>query len=182
VQNINRKKFFLINLFSVKILMSTFPTFSFKTSKDEIVDNLEIRKAMLLMGPISPGAGQQMINVGATIMSGSVYSNIGTPITTTGTLPAQKIISGFVEVNTTAGNVTLTLDTAPNVIGLLPIPVTAGQKFSVTFLNIGSANTLTIALGSGMTNYTSALTVASGASATFTFIVANSTTLWVLNR
>ena len=33
-----------------------------------------------------------------------------------------------------------------------------------------------------MTNYTSALTVASGASATLTFVVANSTTLWVLNR
>ena len=127
--------------------MSTFPTFSFKTSKDEIVDNLEIRKAILLMGPISPGAGQQMINVGATIMSGSIYSNIGTAITTSGALSAQKIISGFVEVNTTTAPVTLTLDTAPNVIALLPIPVTAGQRFSVTFLNVGSASTLTNVLG-----------------------------------
>jgi hypothetical protein len=82
------------------------------------------------------------------------------------TLTAEQLVAGNIMGDTTAGNFTLTLPSAENLITLLLGPggfdVSSSDIFSFVAFNTASSNTLTIAAGSGGSGSSKTIAGASG--------------------
>ena len=82
------------------------------------------------------------------------------------TLTAEQLVAGNIMGDTTAGNFTLTLPSAENLITLLLGPggfdVSSSDIFSFIAFNTASSNTLTIAAGTGGTGSSKTIAGASG--------------------